>query len=102
MTPFNALYGYEELNFADLDFGDIMEPKDKYLVQESQDILKVVKENLQVAQIHQNLYLDRQRIERSFEVGDLVYLRLQPYRQSSLKKKGAKKLENLAFVALTR
>ena len=35
MTPFKALYGYEALNFADLDFGDIMEPKDKYLVQES-------------------------------------------------------------------
>ena len=33
------------------------------------------------------------RIERSFEVGDLVYLRLQPCRQSSLKKKGAEKLK---------
>ena len=33
------------------------------------------------------------RIEQSFEVGDLVYLRLQPYRQTSLKQKGAKKLE---------
>ena len=33
------------------------------------------------------------RVERSFEVGDFVYLRLQPYRQSSLKKKGAEKLQ---------
>ena len=32
-------------------------------------------------------------IECSFEVGDLVYLRLQPYRQSSLKKNGAEKLK---------
>ena len=31
--------------------------------------------------------------ERSFGVGDFVYLRLQPYRQSSLKKKGAEKLK---------
>jgi hypothetical protein len=33
------------------------------------------------------------RIERSFEVGDLVFLRLQLYRQSSLKKSGAEKLK---------
>ena len=39
------------------------------------------------------MYADRHRVERSFEVGDLVYLRLQPYRQSLLKKKGAKKLK---------
>ena len=32
-------------------------------------------------------------MERQFEVGDLVYLRLQPYRQSSLKQKGAEKLK---------
>ncbi|XP_059068475.1 uncharacterized protein LOC131858987 [Cryptomeria japonica] len=31
-------------------------------------------------------------VEHSFEVGDMVYLRLQPYRQSSLKKSGAEKL----------
>jgi hypothetical protein len=37
--------------------------------------------------------VDRHRIERSFEVGDLVFLRLQPYRQSSLKKSGVEKLK---------
>ena len=39
------------------------------------------------------MYVDRHRVEQSFEVGDLVYLRLQPYRQSSLKQKGAEKLK---------
>jgi len=39
------------------------------------------------------MYEDRQRIERSFEVGDLVFLRLQPYRQSSLKRSKAEKLK---------
>ena len=33
------------------------------------------------------------RVERQFEVGDLVYLRLQPYRQCTLKQKGAEKLK---------
>ena len=39
------------------------------------------------------MYVDWRRVERSFEVRDLVYLWLQPYRQSSLKQKGAKKLK---------
>ena len=50
MTPFKALYGYEALNFADLVFGDSRAPKAKDCVQDSQDILKVLKENLQAAQ----------------------------------------------------
>jgi hypothetical protein len=32
-------------------------------------------------------------IEHNFEVGDLVFLRLQPYRYSFLKKSGAEKLK---------
>jgi hypothetical protein len=37
--------------------------------------------------------VDKHRIEHNFEVGDLVFLRLQPYKQSSLKKSGAEKLK---------
>ena len=76
-----------------MDFGDSRAPKAKDWVQDSQDILKVLKENLQATQNQQKIYAHIHRIERSFEVGDLVYLRLQPYMQSSLKKKGAKKLK---------
>ena len=32
-------------------------------------------------------------MERFFQVGDMVFLRLQPYKQSSLKVSGAKKLK---------
>ena len=62
-------------------------------IQESQDILKILKDNLQTAQNQQKLYADQRMVERSFEVGDLVYLRLQPYRQSSIKQKGDEKLK---------
>jgi hypothetical protein len=36
-------------------------------------------------------------VERTFEVGDLVYLRLQPYKQASIKRSGAENLQPLLF-----
>ena len=92
MSPFKALYSYDALTFVDLVFGDSRDPKARDWIQENQNILKALKNNLQTAQNQQKLYTERHRIERSFKVGDLVYLRLQPYRQSSLKKKGTEKL----------
>ena len=50
MTLFKALYGYEALDYADLAFGDSMDPKEKDWIQDSQDILKILKENLQTTQ----------------------------------------------------
>ena len=46
MNPFKALYGYEALNFVDLVFRDCKALKVKDWVQDSHDILKVLKENL--------------------------------------------------------
>ena len=50
MTPFKALYGYEASDFADLAFEDSRAPKVKDWIQDNQDILKILKENLQTAQ----------------------------------------------------
>ena len=49
MTPFMALYGYEALMFADLMFGDYRAQKAKDWLQENQDILRALKDNLQMA-----------------------------------------------------
>jgi ribosomal protein L21E len=62
-------------------------------VEESQRILQAMRENLQMARNQQKIYANWQRVKRSFEVGDLVFLRLQPYRQSSLKKSKEEKLK---------
>jgi hypothetical protein len=37
-------------------------------------------------------------IEHNFEVGDLVFMRLQHYKQSTMKKSGAEKLVIVQFV----
>ncbi|KAH9305697.1 hypothetical protein KI387_010101, partial [Taxus chinensis] len=49
-------------------------PGAKDLVQQSQDILKALKDNLSHAQNQQKLYANQRRVERSFEVGDMVFL----------------------------
>ena len=56
MSPFRELYGYDAITFFDMIFGDCRAPKSKYWVEESQEILKLLKDNLQVAQNQQKQY----------------------------------------------
>lgn len=53
-------------------------------VQDREKLQQLLKENLQKAQERMKMYADRKRSEREFEVGDEVFLKLQPYRQSSV------------------
>jgi hypothetical protein len=39
------------------------------------------------------MYAKRHRVERRFEVGDLVFFRLHPFKHSSLKMNGVEKLK---------
>lgn len=93
MSPFMALYGYEAPSFVELLFGDCRVPRARDLLQESQDIMRSLRENIQHAQNQQKLYADQHCVERVFEVGDMVYVQLQPYKQYTLKKSGAEKLK---------
>ena len=79
MTQFYALYGYHSLYFVDMMLGASKDPRAKDLIQESQDILCALKDNMATTQNQQKRYADRGRMVRPFEVGDLVYLRVQPY-----------------------
>lgn len=45
-------------------------------------MLQVIKENLQQAIDRMKMYADRHRIEREFEVGDTVFIRMQPYQNA--------------------
>jgi hypothetical protein len=49
MSPFMELYGYDVPSFVDLAFWESRDPKSKYWFRESQDILRVLKENLEAA-----------------------------------------------------
>jgi hypothetical protein len=50
------------------------------ILQEAEKQVRMVKENLQVAQSRQKSYADHTRRELSFEVGHFVYLKVSPMR----------------------
>jgi hypothetical protein len=47
---------------------------------EAEENIKMVRENLRIAQSRQRNYADTRRRELSFEVGDFVYLKVSPIR----------------------
>jgi len=67
MTPFRALYGYEVLILVDIACGDCRVPQVRGWLQDSQDILRALKENLRVGQIQRKMYGTRYRIEGTLE-----------------------------------
>jgi hypothetical protein len=50
------------------------------ILQEAKKQVRMVRENLRVAQSRQKRYTDHRRRELSFEVGDFVYLKVSPMR----------------------
>lgn len=59
---------------------------------ERDETLKLLKEHLHRAQQRMKEKADDSRRELVFEVGDMVYLKLRPYRQQTLAKKANEKL----------
>ena len=75
-----SLKGYEPPSFLDLLLTNSRVTKALDLLQQSQDIMRSLKENIQQAQNQQKQCADQHRVERQFEINDLVHLRLQLYR----------------------
>ena len=55
-------------------------------IEHQQQVPQFLKDNLTMAHNHMKQQVDQHCSERSFEVGYWVFLRLQPYKQMSLKK----------------
>lgn len=93
MTPFNIVYGRdppslfrcEPLNSTtNFDLDRSLKERDEVLTELKQKFLKV--------QNYVKQHVDFHRREVEFDVGVLVYLKLQPYRMKSLTRKPNKKL----------
>jgi len=82
-TPFQALYGFpapliSEISIPGPSNGDASE-----FLQQKELMLQQLKANLLHAQLRMKKYADTKRTERQFVVGDMVYLKLQPYRMAA-------------------
>nr|XP_027071578.1 uncharacterized protein LOC113696351 [Coffea arabica] len=83
MTPFQALYGYKPSQLT-LSPTQTLAAAVKDWTRERVDWNTLLKENLLQAQNRMKQLADKRRTDRNFEEGDWVYLKLQPYRQTSV------------------
>lgn len=60
-------------------------------MEKTKENLTILKENLQMVENRMKQHAAQHRSERKFEKGDWVSLRLQPFKQSTLKKMENKK-----------
>jgi hypothetical protein len=80
MVPFEMLYGHRRrilLYWSEAGERRVHGPD---ILQEAEKQVRMVRENLQLAQSRLKIYIDRRRRELSFEVRDFVYLKVSPMR----------------------
>lgn len=85
-TTYKALYGQEPPTHLPYLAGASQVTAVDRTLQHREAMRKVLQFHLKRAQERMKQLTDRRRSDRNFEVGDLVYLKLQPYRQHSLRK----------------
>ena len=85
MTPFMALYGYHPPSITSYlrEKSKVQAAEDH--IEHQQEVLQLLKGNLNLAQNRMKQQAYQHRSERIFDMGDWVFLRLQPYKQISLK-----------------
>lgn len=85
MTPHEAVYGKPPPVVSSYIPGTTAVDAVDTTLRERDAILRQLRQNLQVAQDRMKYFADKHRTEREFQPGDWVYLRLQPYRQATMR-----------------
>jgi hypothetical protein len=81
-TPFQALYGYNPPMIFEVMIPGPDSPALEFLSQKQQMITRL-ENNLAQAQAKIKKYADMKRTERQFSIGDMVYLKLPPFRHNA-------------------
>ena len=97
MTPFKALYGYKPPAISPYLPGSTAVAQVDQELRSRDELLETLKKNLLRAQSRMKQYFDKKHSERSFQVGDMVFLKLQRYKQKSLPSKTLHKLSAKYF-----
>jgi hypothetical protein len=91
-SPFEVLYGYTPKPFGLEVVSDSSVPLLEDWLQDKIVMTDLIRQHLARAKLRMKSQADKHRTERSFAVGDMVYVRLQPYIQSSLAPRSNQKL----------
>jgi hypothetical protein len=92
MTPFELVYGQKPPSVLSYLSGALKVQAVDLTLTAREAILHTLKENLVMAQNRMKQQADQGCSEHQFVEGDQVFLRLQPYKQTSLKAKHCQKL----------
>ena len=87
-TPFEVVYGRAPIIVHNYEHGATAVVEVDQSLKERDEMLKLLKENLVTAQNWMKISEDRHRRELEFEPGDFVYLKLQPFRQLTIRTRG--------------
>ncbi|GMI86825.1 hypothetical protein HRI_002351800 [Hibiscus trionum] len=91
-TPYQALYGQEPPVHVPYMVGESLVAFVDRSLQQREAALAMLKFYLKRAQNRMKQQVDRLRTDCDFQEGDLVYLKLQPYRQHSVQRRISHKL----------
>ena len=81
MAPYEALYGRKcrtPLCWTDLSEKKVIGP---YLIQETEEKVKMIRERLKVANDRQKSYADMKRKDIRYEIGEKVFLKVSPWKK---------------------
>ena len=92
MSPFQALYGHQSNHFGIVAASAEPSPELSDWLEQRNLMVDKLKQHLQRAQHRMKSQADKNRTERHFSAGDFVYLKLQPYVQTSVMPRSNKKL----------
>jgi hypothetical protein len=90
-SPFEVLYGHSPRQLG-ISSADCASPDLEAWLKERAVMTDLLQQQLVRAQQRMKAQADKKRSERHFKVGDLVYLKLQPYVQSSVATRSNHKL----------
>ena len=80
MTPYEDLYGRKcrtPVCWDEVGERKLVGPE---IVQVTCDKVKVIRDRMKIAQDRQKSYVDNRRRDQEFEVGDMVFLRISPWK----------------------
>jgi hypothetical protein len=89
LSPFQALYGYPPPMLSEFSIPSNADTDATEFISDRQQLLTKLKENLAQALARMKKYADLKRSERTLELGDMVYIKMQPYRIAAFVKRSS-------------